>query len=51
MNLEVFEGNLGEVFEVGGEVAGVRVGLDRAASLALMPKPKRSQKDGTVRRA
>ena len=41
MQLEVFEGNLGQVFEVGGQLARFAgSGLNEPTSLALMPKPE-----------
>ena len=40
VQLEVFEGDLGQVFEVGGDLAGFGVGLDRADQLGVDPEAR-----------
>ena len=52
VQLEVFEGNLGQVFEVGGQLAGFGVGLERADQLGVDPEARGDQEEAVlVRRA
>ena len=44
MELEVFEGSLGQVEEFRGEPTGFRVGLDRADELDVHAEPVRVRK-------
>ena len=48
VQLEVFEGSLGEVFEVGGQLAGFGVGLDRADQLGVDPEARGDQEEAVL---
>ena len=48
MELEVFEGGLGQVFEVGGQLAGLRVGLDRADQLGVDAEARGDQEEAVL---
>ena len=44
VQLEVVERHLRQVVEVGGQLTGLRVGMNEPTSLALMPKPEATMK-------
>ena len=48
VELEVFEGNLGQVFEVGGQLAGFGVGLERADQLDVDPEARGDHEEAVL---
>ena len=48
MQLEVFEGKLGQVFEVGGQLAGFGVGFERADQLDVHPEARGDQEEAVL---
>ena len=48
VQLESFEGNLGQVFEVGGQLAGFGVGFERADQLGVDPEPRGDQEESVL---
>ena len=44
MDVEVFERNLGQVFEVDRDLAGLGSGRTEPTSLACIPKPSKTMK-------
>ena len=48
MELEVVEGSLGQVFEVGGHLAGFGVGLERADQLDVDAEARGDQEEAVL---
>ena len=48
MQVEIFEGNLGQVFEVSGQLSGDGVGLEGADELGVDPKARGDEEEAVL---